>query len=249
MTPEGFYWATISAILFSMLFARKEGVAILITIAGIGMLYASGSVGSIYSTIYNSFDSDYIIDGMFLSVILGLIYLIWTVFFTIFELVAVDKDIKRYFSDLGIPFLSFFGVVIMSFLYILLCYNASAIICSLAIPIIIFAFAIGSSSSKENNGDDYLTFALFCSIMMFGIMYWFNNLLDNYNIVLASGCQEHEYSFTCGASFVPASFLIIPILMVVRFIGDNLMGYGDDNNQENIDSIRVNKNDRDNETE
>lgn len=246
MTHEGFYWTTISAILFSMLFARKEGVATLITIAGVGMLYASGSVGYIYTTIFNSFDNDHIIDVIFLSVLLGLIYLIWTVFFTLSEIVSEDKNLIRYFSDLGTTFLSFLGTGILAFLYILLCYNASSIVCSLAIPIIIFAFAMGNSSSKEKNGDDFMTFALICSIMVFGIMYWFNNLLENYNIVIASGCYICKYTY--GLSFVSISLLTLPIYLAIRFIGFNLIKFEDRSNQVNTDSIEPNINKTGNET-
>ena len=246
MTPEGFYWATISAILFSMLFARKEGVETLITIAGVGMLYASGSVGYIYTTIYNSFENDYIIDVIFLSVLMGLIYLLWTVFFTLSEIVSGNKHLIRYFSNLGITLLSFFGVGILAFLYILLCYNASSIVCSLAIPIIIFAFTMGKLSSKEKFGDDLLTFALIGSIIMCGIMFWFNNLLENYNIVIASGCYIHEYTY--GASFVFAALLTLPIFLAIRFIGYNLIKYEDRSDQANTFLIDTNINKTEDET-
>ena len=246
MTPEGFYWATISAILFSMLLARKEGVETLITIAGVGMLYASGSVGYIYTTIYNSFENDYIIDVIFLSVLMGLIYLLWTVFFTLSEIVSGNKNLIRYFSNLGITLLSFFGVGILAFLYILLCYNASSIVCSLAIPIIIFAFTMGKLSSKEKFGDDLLTFALIGSIIMCGIMFWFNNLLENYNIVIASGCYIHEYTY--GASFVFAALLTLPIFLAIRFIGYNLIKYEDRSDQANTFLIDTNINKTEDET-
>jgi len=237
MTTEGFYWATITSILFSMLFARKEGVATTITIASVGMLYASGSVGSIYTTVYNAFENYCVIDIMFLSVLLGIIYIVWIVFFSLSELVAVDKNLKRYLSDVGITFLSFIGVGILGFIYLLLCYNASSVVCSLAIPIIIFAFALGDSSSKEKGGDDFLTFALICSIMVFGIMCWFNNLLENYNIVEALGYQFLEYSY--GASFVSATLLTIPIFLAIRFIGYKLIEFDNIDNQDNQDNIEL----------
>lgn len=247
MTIEGFYWATISAILFSMLFARREGVATIITIAGVGMLYASDSIGSIYTIIYNSFENELTIDFIFLSALLGLIYLIWAVFFSLSELLALDRNIKRYFSDLGTTFIAFLGILIMAILYIVLCYNASSIICSLSIPVIIFAFAFGSSSSKEENGDDFLTFALIGSIVIFGVMCWFNNLLENYNIVMASGCYIYEYTY--GASFVPASLITIPIFLAIRFIGYHLIELEEMGEQGNIDTIETNKKEMVNETE
>lgn len=237
MTPEGFYWTTISAILFSMIFACKEGVATLITVAAVGIIYASGTIGDIYTTVYSSFENNYIIDILCMSVLLGLIYVIWTVFFTISEIISKDRSLVRYLSDVGTTFLSFLCVGFCAYIYLILYYNAASIVSSLAIPIIIFAFSLGSSSSKDKNGDDFLTFALICSILLFGLMYWFNNLLEDCNVVMASGC--HIYNYTYGASFIPASFLIIPIFLAIRFIGQNLIEREFSNNKGCTDSMEV----------
>lgn len=226
MTSEGFYWATIPAPLFSMLFARKDGVATIVSIAWIG--YASGLFRFIYATIYITFDNDYIIDVLFRSVLLGLIYLIWIVFFTISEIVSEDKNLILHFNGLGITFPSFIYAEILALLDIPLYYNATSIVRSLTISIILFAFAVSSSSSKEKNADDFLIFALICSIMVFGIMYWINNLLDNYNIVIASGWHLHKYTYEV---FVPVSLFIMPIFLAIRFIGYYLIKPEDKNDE------------------
>lgn len=156
------------------------------------------------------------------------------------NMVVGELNIKVMALNIGEIILSWIGIYIIIYLYLLLWEYSTPIICSLIIPCGIFISALSRVISDKNfkDADDYLTFYFVSCIFLFGGLWWFNTLIGRPEIIRAFGIFSPYYS--TAASLIPAIMLCLPFIIGLSKIRvSNLLNKieDDDNNKDSNQPI------------
>ena len=158
------------------------------------------------------------------------------------NMVVGELNIKVMALNIGEIILSWIGIYIIIYLYLLLWEYSTPIICSLIIPCGIFFSALSRVISDKDfkDADDYLTIYFVSCIFLFGGLWWFNTLIGRPEIIRAFGIYSQYYS--TAASLIPAIMLCLPFIIGLSKIRvSNLLNKieDDDNNKASNQPILV----------
>lgn len=213
MSTELFFWVTISSLLLTMiLFFRKSLVQDFVSLSTVIIFYATGTFGNIYNHLFLPEDT-LLHDALYLLIVISIIIGAQIIPELFVNIVDGEFNIKVMALNTGEIILSWIGIYIIVYLYLLLWEYSTPIICSLIIPCGIFFSALSRVISDKNfkDADDYLTIYFVSCIFLFGALWWFNTLIGRPEIIRAFGIYSHHYS--TAASLIPAIMLCLPFII------------------------------------
>lgn len=217
MNSNIFFWVTISSLLFTMLLLfRKEAARDFVSMSIVTVLYSTGTFGYIYNHIFFIPENALSHDALYLLIIMTIIMGSQIIPELLLRLIDGAFNIKDLALYIGEVILSWTGIYIIVYLYILLWDYSSPIVCSLIIPCGIFISAVSRVIAVKDvnyNADDYLTISFVYSIVIFCGLYWFNTLIGRPEIIKAFGIYSLYHS--TGASLIPAIMLCLPFIIVI----------------------------------
>lgn len=236
MGTELFFWVTISSLLFAMiLFFRKSLVQDFVSMSTVIVFYATGTFGNIYNHIFFLPEDVLLYDALYLLIVMSIIMGTQVISELLVNMVNGELNIKVMALNIGEIVLSWIGIYIIVYLYLLLWEYSTPIICSLIIPCGIFISAVSRVISDKDfkDADDYLTLYFVLCIFLFGGLWWFNTLIGRQEIIKAFGIYTPYHS--TAASLVPAVLLCLPFIMgLCKIRVSNLINKieDDDNNDD-----------------
>lgn len=236
MGTELFFWVTISSLLFAMiLFFRKSLVQDFVSMSTVIVFYATGTFGNIYNHIFFLPEDALLYDALYLLIVMSIIMGTQVISELLVNMVNGELNIKVMALNIGEIVLSWIGIYIIVYLYLLLWEYSTPIICSLIIPCGIFISAVSRVISDKDfkDADDYLTLYFVLCIFLFGGLWWFNTLIGRHEIIKAFGIYTPYHS--TAASLVPAVLLCLPFIMgLCKIRVSNLINKieDDDNNDD-----------------
>lgn len=244
MSTELFYWVTISSLLLTMiLFFRKSFVQDFVSMSIVIVFYATGTFGNIYNHLFFLPEDALLHDALYLLIVVSIVMGAQVISELLVNMVNGEIHIKAMALNIGEIILSWIGIYIIVYLYLLLWEYSTPIICSLIIPCGIFISALSRVISDKDfkDADDYLTLYLVLCISLFGGLWWFNTLIERLEIITAFGIFSPYYS--TAASLIPAIMLCLPFIMgLCKIRVSNLINKIEDDNNNDDD---VNKSDLD----
>lgn len=238
MSTELFFWMTISSLLFAMiLFFRKSLVQDFVSMSTVIVFYATGTFGNIYNHLSFLPEDALLHDALYLIIVVSIVMGIQVISELLVNMVNGEFHIKVMALNIGEIILSWIGIYIIVYLYLLLWEYSTPIICSLIIPCGIFISALSRVISDKDfkDADDYLTLYLVLCISLFGGLWWFNTLIGRPEIIRAFGIFSPYYS--TAASLIPAIMLCLPFIMgLCKIRVSNLINKieDDDNNDDDV---------------
>lgn len=223
MDTTFYYWLTVASLLFTMLcFFRKE-IPNLISCATIVTLYASGLFGTIFMQIFDFCDNYTSIDLLFLIVMVGIAYVSWVVPEMFVKIFIEKSNVKSLASSLGEGFLMWLGIYICVILYNLLYENSTPLICTIFLCIFLLSKLMQGIRSKgmtDEETDDRMCTVLIILIPCFFVIWSFNSMIGDEEILSAFGINE-EYHYTISASLIPTVMLFLPMLFSILSLDAN----------------------------
>lgn len=244
MSTELFFWVTISSLLFAMiLFFRKSLVQDFVSMSTVIVFYATGTFGNIYNHLFFLPEDALLHDALYLIIVVSIVMGTQVISELLVNMVNGEFHIKVMALNIGEIILSWIGIYIIVYLYLLLWEYSTPIICSLIIPCGIFISALSRVISDKDfkDADDYLTLYLVLCISLFGGLWWFNTLIGRPEIIRAFGILSPYYS--TAASLIPAIMLCLPFIMgLCKIRVSNLINKIEDDENNDDD---VNKSDLD----
>lgn len=237
MSTELFFWVTISSLLFAMiLFFRKSLVQDFVSMSTVIVFYATGIFGNIYNNLFFLPEDALLHDAFYLLIVMSIVMGAQVVSELLVDMVNGEFNIKVMALNIGEIILSWIGIYIIVYLYLLLWEYSTPIICSLIIPCGIFVSALSRVISDRDfkDADDYLTLYFVWCISLFGGLWWFNTLIGRQEIIRAFGIFSPYYS--TAASLIPAIMLCLPFIIGLSKIRvSNLLNkIEDDDNNDDI---------------
>lgn len=214
MSTELFFWVTISSLLLTMiLFFRKSLAQDFVSMSTVIVFYAAGTFGNIYNHLFFLPEDALLYDALYLLIVMSIIMGAQVMSELLVNMVAGELNIKVMALNIGEIILSWIGIYIIVYLYLLLWEYSTPIICSLIIPCGIFISAMYRVISDKDfkDADDYLTFYFVSCIFLFGGLWWFNTLIGRPEIIRAFGIYSPYYS--TAASLIPAIMLCLPFMI------------------------------------
>lgn len=214
MNSDLFFWVTISSLLFAMiLFFRKSLVPDFVSMSTVIVFYATGTFGNIYNHLFFLPEDALLHDALYLLIVVSIVMGAQVISELLVNMVNGEFHIKVMALNIGEIILSWIGIYIIVYSYILLWEYSSPIVCSLIIPCGIFILALSRAISARDikNADDYLTIYLFLCIIIAGGLWWFNTLIGRREIIKAFGVFTPYHS--TAASLIPAIMLCLPFIM------------------------------------
>ncbi|HRF68661.1 MAG TPA: hypothetical protein PK430_05490 [Muribaculum sp.] len=243
MSAELFFWVTISSLLLTMiLFFRKSLVQDFVSMSTVIVFYAAGTFGNIYNHLFFLAEDALLYDALYLLIVMSIIMGAQVMSELLVNMVVGELNIKVMALNIGEIILSWIGIYIIIYLYLLLWEYSTPIICSLIIPCGIFFSALSRVISDKDfkDADDYLTIYFVSCIFLFGGLWWFNTLIGRPEIIRAFGIYSQYYS--TAASLIPAIMLCLPFIIGLSKIRvSNLLNKieDDDNNKASNQPILV----------
>ena len=243
MSAELFFWVTISSLLLTMiLFFRKSLVQDFVSMSTVIVFYAAGTFGNIYNHLFFLAEDALLYDALYLLIVMSIIMGAQVMSELLVNMVVGELNIKVMALNIGEIILSWIGIYIIIYLYLLLWEYSTPIICSLIIPCGIFFSALSRVISGKDfkDADDYLTIYFVSCIFLFGGLWWFNTLIGRPEIIRAFGIYSQYYS--TAASLIPAIMLCLPFIIGLSKIRvSNLLNKieDDDNNKASNQPILV----------
>ena len=243
MSAELFFWVTISSLLLTMiLFFRKSLVQDSVSMSTVIVFYAAGTFGNIYNHLFFLAEDALLYDALYLLIVMSIIMGAQVMSELLVNMVVGELNIKVMALNIGEIILSWIGIYIIIYLYLLLWEYSTPIICSLIIPCGIFFSALSRVISDKDfkDADDYLTIYFVSCIFLFGGLWWFNTLIGRPEIIRAFGIYSQYYS--TAASLIPAIMLCLPFIIGLSKIRvSNLLNKieDDDNNKASNQPILV----------
>ena len=242
MSTELFFWMTISSLLFAMiLFFRKSLVQDFVSMSTVIVFYATGTFGNIYNHLFFLPEDALLHDALYLIIVVSIVMGIQVISELLVNMVNGEFHIKVMALNIGEIILSWIGIYIIVYLYLLLWEYSTPIICSLIIPCGIFISALSRVISDKDfkDADDYLTLYLVLCISLFGGLWWFNNLIGRPEIIRAFGIYSPYYS--TAASLIPAIMLCLPFIIGLSNIRvSNLLNkIEDDDNNDDVNKSNL----------
>lgn len=243
MSSELFFWVTISSLLLTMLlFFRKGGPQDYVSMSIVIVFYATGTLGDIYNRLFFLPEDALLHDALYLLIIISIIMGAQIIPELFFMLVDKDLDFKNTALKVGEIILSWLGIYIIAYLYILLWEYSTPVVCSLIIPCGIFISALSRVISDKDfkDADDYLTIYFVSCVFLFGGLWWFNTLIGRPEIIRAFGIYSPYYS--TAASLIPAIMLCLPFIIGLSNIRvSNLLNKieDDDNNDDDVNKSNL----------
>ena len=243
MSAELFFWVTISSLLLTMiLFFRKSLVQDFVSMSTVIVFYAAGTFGNIYNHLFLLGEDALLYDALYLLIVMSIIMGAQVMSELLVNMVVGELNIKVMALNIGEIILSWIGIYIIIYLYLLLWEYSTPIICSLIIPCGIFFSALSRVISDKDfkDADDYLTIYFVSCIFLFGGLWWFNTLIGRPEIIRAFGIYSQYYS--TAASLIPAIMLCLPFIIGLSKIRvSNLLNKieDDDNNKASNQPILV----------
>lgn len=236
MSTELFFWVTISSLLLTMiLFFRKSLVQDFVSMSTVIIFYATGTFGNIYNHLFFLPEDTLLHDALYLLIVISIIIGAQIIPELFVNIVDGEFNIKVMSLNTGEIILSWIGIYIIVYLYLLLWEYSTPIICSLIIPCGIFFSALSRVISDKDfkDANDYLTIYFVLCIFLFGGLWWFNTLIGRPEIINAFGIYTPYHS--TAASLIPAIMLCLPFIIGVSKIRvSNLINKieDDDNNKD-----------------
>lgn len=252
-----FFWLTISSLLVTMiLFFRKSSAQDFVSMSIVIVFYATGTFGNIYNHLFFLPEDALLHDAFYLLIVMSIIMGAQIISELLVRIADGEFNIKEVALNTGEIILSWIGIYIIVYLYILLWEYSTPIVCSLIIPCGIFISALSRAISAKDfrDADDYLTICLVLCIFLVGGLWWFNTLVGRREIINAFGVYTPYH--TTAASLLPAIMLCLPIILglcEIRVISllnriENNNKNDDDENQSILDiSIKSGINDENRE--
>ena len=243
MSAELFFWVTISSLLLTMiLFFMKSLVHDIVSMSTVIVFYAAGTFGNIYNHLFFLAEDALLYDALYLLIVMSIIMGAQVMSELLVNMVVGELNIKVMALNIGEIILSWIGIYIIIYLYLLLWEYSTPIICSLIIPCGIFFSALSRVISDKDfkDADDYLTIYFVSCIFLFGGLWWFNTLIGRPEIIRAFGIYSQYYS--TAASLIPAIMLCLPFIIGLSKIRvSNLLNKieDDDNNKASNQPILV----------
>ncbi len=243
MSAELFFWVTISSLLLTMiLFFRKSLVQDFVSMSTVIVFYAAGTFGNIYNHLFFLAEDALLYDALYLLIVMSIIMGAQVMSELLVNMVVGELNIKVMALNIGEIILSWIGIYIIIYLYLLLWEYSTPIICSLIIPCGIFFSALSRVISDKDfkDADDYLTIYFVSCIFLFGGLWWVNTLIGRPEIIRAFGIYSQYYS--TAASLIPAIMLCLPFIIGLSKIRvSNLLNKieDDDNNKASNQPILV----------
>lgn len=243
MSAELFFWVTISSLLLTMiLFFRKSLVQDFVSMSTVIVFYAAGTFGNIYNHLFFLAEDALLYDALYLLIVMSIIMGAQVMSELLVNMVVGELNIKVMALNIGEIILSWIGIYIIIYLYLLLWEYSTPIICSLIIPCGIFFSALSRVISDKDfkDADDYLTIYFVSCIFLFGGLWWFNTLIGRPEIIRTFGIYSQYYS--TAASLIPAIMLCLPFIIGLSKIRvSNLLNKieDDDNNKASNQPILV----------
>lgn len=242
MSSELFFWVTISSLLLTMLlFFRKRGPQDYVSMSIVIVFYATGTFGDIYNRIFFLPEDALLHDALYLLIVMSII--VGARIASEFLAKLTDKDFNTTVmaSNIGEIILSWLGIYIIIYLYILLWEYSTPIVCSLIIPSGIFISALSRTISDKDfkDADDYLTIYFVSCVFLFGGLWWFNTLIGRPEIIKAFGIYSPYYS--TAASLIPTIMLCLPFIIGLSNIRvSNLLNkIEDDDNNDDVNKSNL----------
>lgn len=236
MSTELFFGVTISSLLLTMiLFFRKSLVQDFVSMSTVIIFYATGTFGNIYNHLFFLPEDTLLHDALYLLIVISIIIGAQIIPELFVNIVDGEFNIKVMSLNTGEIILSWIGIYIIVYLYLLLWEYSTPIICSLIIPCGIFFSALSRVISDKDfkDANDYLTIYFVLCIFLFGGLWWFNTLIGRPEIINAFGIYTPYHS--TAASLIPAIMLCLPFIIGVSKIRvSNLINKieYDDNNKD-----------------
>jgi len=206
------------------------------------VFYAAGTFGNIYNHLFFLAEDALLYDALYLLIVMSIIMGAQVMSELLVNMVVGELNIKVMALNIGEIILSWIGIYIIIYLYLLLWEYSTPIICSLIIPCGIFFSALSRVISDKDfkDADDYLTIYFVSCIFLFGGLWWFNTLIGRPEIIRAFGIYSQYYS--TAASLIPAIMLCLPFIIGLSKIRvSNLLNKieDDDNNKASNQPILV----------
>ena len=236
MSTELFFWVTISSLLLTMMFFfRKCLVQDFVSMSTVIIFYATGTFGNIYNHLFFLPEDTLLHDALYLLIVISIIIGAQIIPELFVNIVDGEFNIKVMSLNTGEIILSWIGIYIIVYLYLLIWEYSTSIICSLIIPCGIFFSALSRVISDKDfkDANDYLTIYFVLCIFLFGGLWWFNTLIGRPEIINAFGIYTPYHS--TAASLIPAIMLCLPFIIGVSKIRvSNLLNKieDDDNNKD-----------------
>lgn len=143
MSTELFFWVTISSLLFAMiLFFRKSLVQDFVSMSTVIVFYATGTFGNIYNHLFFLPEDALLHDALYLIIVVSIVMGTQVISELLVNMVNGEFHIKVMALNIGEIILSWIGIYIIVYLYLLLWEYSTPIICSLIIPCGIFISAL-----------------------------------------------------------------------------------------------------------
>ena len=243
MSAELFFWVTISSLLLTMiLFFRKSLVQDFVSMSTVIVFYAAGTFGNIYNHLFFLAEDALLYDALYLLIVMSIIMGAQVMSELLVNMVVGELNIEVMALNIGEIILSWIGIYIIIYLYLLLWEYSTPIICSLIIPCGIFFSALSRVISDKDfkDADDYLTIYFVSCIFLFGGLWWFNTLIGSQDIFRYFVIYSKYYS--TAASLIPSFMLCLPFIIGLSKIRvSNLLNKieDDDNNKASNQPILV----------